>query len=282
MFLRGSIGSKAMKKAEAIFRIQSQVSKVAELKKQERYSKAFEKWKRDTEIALAYIFGEDSRHVKEFLDIRYSLMIATTSTPDYAFDEAFIDGLDRAVAILNSMLDEIQEYWNEDAISSMKPSPPHGEMVGLPFGKDVFLIHGHDEGLKQTVARFLEKLGLNPIILHEQPNRGRTIIEKFEQHASVGFAVALFTADDLCSTGEGANASSKYRARQNVVFEFGFFMGKLGRDKVCALYEEGVELPSDYQGVLYIPLDKSERWKFDLLKELKFAGFDVDANLALS
>lgn len=117
--------------------------------------------------------------------------------------------------------------------------------------------------------------------MHEQANLGRTIIEKFEDHAQVGFAVALLTPDDVGSLkGEGTNPNP--RARQNVIFEFGYFIGKLGRKRVCALVKGAVEKPSDYDGVLYIPLDDSDGWKMRLIKELKSVGFEVDANKAIS
>ena len=146
---------------------------------------------------------------------------------------------------------------------------------------EVFVIHGRDEGAKQTVARFLERLSLKPVILHEQPNEGRTIIEKFEDHAHVGFAVVLLTPDDVGSLKE-EKTNLKSRARQNVIFEFGYFIGKLGRKRVCALVKGDVEKPSDYDGVLYIPLDDSDGWKMRLIRELKTAGFEVDANKAIS
>ena len=114
-------------------------------------------------------------------------------------------------------------------------------------------------------------LGLEPVILHEQANLGRTIIEKFEDHAHVGFAVALLTPDDAGSL-QGEENSSKPRARQNVIFEFGYFIGKLGRERVCALVKGDVEKPSDYDGVLYISLNDPNDWKIELIKELKAAG----------
>jgi CAP12/Pycsar effector protein, TIR domain len=145
---------------------------------------------------------------------------------------------------------------------------------------EVFVVHGHNAATKEAVARFIEKLGLRPVILHEQANRGNTIIEKFERHAGVAFAVVLVTGDDEAREAGSANELRK-RPRQNVVFEFGFFVGKLGRAHVCALVEEGVEVPSDYQGVVYIPLDPTGNWKLLLVRELKSAGFDVDANRAV-
>ena len=117
------------------------------------------------------------------------------------------------------------------------------------------------------------------MILHEQPDGGRTIIEKFEEHAEVGFAVALLTPDDVGAL-KGDESNLNPRARQNVIFEFGYFIGKLHRERVCALVKGDVEKPSDYDGVLYIPLDDSGGWKTGLIRELKDAGFEVDANKA--
>jgi predicted nucleotide-binding protein len=144
--------------------------------------------------------------------------------------------------------------------------------------KKVFIVHGHNEGIKQSVARLVEKLDIEAIILHEQPNKGRTIIEKFVEYSDVNFAIVLLTADDIGRQSIKSDDSLKPRARQNVILELGFFLGKLGRSNVCALYEEGVEIPSDYQGVIFVPLDDSGNWKFSISKELKEAGLDVDMN----
>lgn len=151
------------------------------------------------------------------------------------------------------------------------------EKPTINVGREVFIVHGHDQGTKEQVTRFIERLELEPIILHEKPSKGRTIIEKFEDYSDVAYAVILLTADDVgklkSHKGKGGT-----RARQNVVFELGFFIGKLDRKRVCALYEEGVELPSDFKGVLYIPLDDKGAWKFSLAKELKAVGLKVDLN----
>ena len=144
----------------------------------------------------------------------------------------------------------------------------------------IFIVHGRDESARETVARFLERLELEPVVLHEQPNEGRTIIEKFEDYAGVGFAVVLLTPDDLGALKDEKD-NLKPRARQNVVFELGYFIGKLGRKNVCALLKGDVEKPSDYDGVLYPRLDDEGGWKMALIQELKAAGFDVDANRAV-
>lgn len=150
------------------------------------------------------------------------------------------------------------------------------QMREEPSINNVFIVHGHNDRMKIEIARTIEKLGLNPIILHEQANRGHTIIEKFETHSDVSFAIILMTCDDLgrVKTGE----EDKYRARQNVILEMGYFIGKLGRSKVLPLYEKGVELPSDLYGLLYTPIDDTGNWKFALVKELRATGHKVDAN----
>jgi len=123
-------------------------------------------------------------------------------------------------------------------------------------------------------------LNLEPIVLPEQPNLGDTIIEKLERTSPVAFAVVLLTPDDKgCPATD--TSTLRPRAHQNVVFELGFFIGMLGGRKVCALYAEGVELPSDFQGVVYILFDASGTWRLLLARELKASGLDIDLNKAL-
>jgi predicted nucleotide-binding protein len=144
----------------------------------------------------------------------------------------------------------------------------------------VFLVHGHDGGARELVARFLEKLKVKPIILHEQPNQGRTVIEKLEHNSDVAFAVVLLTPDDVGGVPtQPLNLTA--RARQNVILELGFFVGRLGRRQVCALYKGQMELPSDFVGVVYVPLDEGGGWRLALARELKAAGFPVDMNRAV-
>ncbi len=139
-------------------------------------------------------------------------------------------------------------------------------------------MHGHDESALQGVARFLERLHLDVIVLKEQPNQGRTIVEKFEELASeVGFAVVLLTPDDVGGVATGK--AQDERARQNVIFELGYFSGKLGRGRVCLLRKGDVDMPSDLLGVVYTPLDSAEGWKGALARELKAAKIEFDANL---
>lgn len=141
----------------------------------------------------------------------------------------------------------------------------------------IFLVHGHDTELKETTARFLEKLGLKPVILHEQTSKGLTIIEKFEEYSDVAFAVVLLTPDDH---GSKIGEKEKFlkRARQNVIFELGYFIGKLGRKNVVGLVKDNIEIPSDYTGIIYIGVDNNDGWKMMLSKEMKAAGLKIDLN----
>lgn len=145
-----------------------------------------------------------------------------------------------------------------------------------PKSNNVFIVHGHDGEARESVARFLSSVGLAPIILHEQANRGRTIIEKVEAHSDVGFAVVLITPDD-----EGkikGTSELEPRARQNVLLELGYFIGRLGRENVCALKRGTVEIPSDFAGVVWETMDSGTGWKQTLGRELSAAGYEIDWN----
>ena len=141
----------------------------------------------------------------------------------------------------------------------------------------VFIVHGHDNEAKQEMARVLEKAGFEAIILHEQPDSGLTIIEKIERYSeNVNFAVVLYTECDMGRAKEDAVDAEKYRARQNVVFEHGYFIGHLGRERISVLRKDDVEMPTDISGIVYNNMDAGGGWKQKLLKELDAAGYKVD------
>lgn len=184
----------------------------------------------------------------------------------------FHDDLAIKLRRLASLKDQLPLY-GQGVLASVRPAE-----LSQPSGGRVFIVHGHHEALKQQVARTVERLtGEPPIILHEQPDGGRTVIEKFESYADeVGFAVVLLTADDQGSSA--ASSELQPRARQNVVFELGYFIGRIGRARVAVLYEDRVELPSDMSGVLYTPADVAGAWQLKLAREMKAAGVAVDLN----
>ena len=142
----------------------------------------------------------------------------------------------------------------------------------------VFIVHGHDDLLKTEVARFIEKLGLEAIILHEQASSGNTIIEKIEEYSNVGFGIVLYTPCDVGAKNE-KSPNLQTRARQNVVFEHGFLIGKIGRRNVCALVKGSIEKPNDISGVVYVSTE--EEWKLNLAKELRNSGYIIDMNLVI-
>ena len=177
----------------------------------------------------------------------------------------------QALAIINGATDEV--------LLRIKRAAPSSSVDRDSVGNSVFIVHGHDDGTKQTVARFLERLKLHVVILHEQPNKGRTIMEKLDEHSlEARFAVVLLTPDDV--GGEQSESPPlNPRARQNVVFEHGFFVGILGRTRVVALRNGDVEIPSDLNGLAYV--DMTGRWQLDLAREMKAAGLPIDMNDAI-
>src|SRR6185503_1251434 len=171
---------------------------------------------------------------------------------------------------------EARDRSAERGDSPTLPVQTHSTLVPNP--KRVFVVHGHDNEAKESAARFLERLELQPIVLHEQASSGRTVIEKFESYSDdIAFAVVLLTPDDV-GAASVSREDLRPRARQNVIMELGYFLGRLGRTRVCALYKGGVELPSDYQGVLYIDMDSSGAWKTKLAQELVQAKLTINLN----
>jgi len=143
----------------------------------------------------------------------------------------------------------------------------------LPMSNKIFIVHGHETGARETLARFLERIGFEAIILHEQANQGRTVIEKVEAHGDVSFAVVLLTPDD---EGRVKGGELEPRARQNVLLELGYFIGRLGRNRVCALKRGALEIPSDFAGVVWEQMDDGGGWKLSLGRELEAAGHVID------
>ena len=166
-----------------------------------------------------------------------------------------------------------QEFATEPQPNTVQQVSLSSEQSGT---RKIFIVHGQDEAAKESTARFLEKLDLFPIILHEQASGGRTIIEKFEKYSrDVRFAVVLLTPDDIGASKKEPN-KLRPRARQNVVLELGYFLGRLSRNRVCALHRVGVELPSDIQGVVYIEMDDAGAWKAKLAQELVQAKYSIN------
>lgn len=254
-------------------KIEKLISDAEKLKQSNANTNApqFKAWNNETLCFLEKKFGKNSRELKAFEDIKFYSMYGcvypgTFENNPIKVKEYFQKGLDTAILYLKS-------YQPEISSTEKQKSTPTQSITNT---NSIFIVHGRNDGVKAQVSNLLLKLGLNPIILHEQTNQGKTIIEKFETNANVSAAIVLFTDDDLGKYKDDENLES--RARQNVIFEAGYFIGKLGRSKTIILNSPNIKIPSDLQGYVYIELDNKERWHFDLARELKGIGFDIDLN----
>lgn len=179
------------------------------------------------------------------------------------------------IKLFNAKIDNLKKLFQKTDLLKSSETEQSNQQE-MEFDKSqVFIVHGHDDLAKEETARFIEKLGFSPIILHEQASSGLTIIEKIESYTNVGFGVVLYTPCDK-GAKNGDESNLKFRARQNVVFEHGYLIGKIGRKNVTALVKGNIETPNDTSGVVYISM--SNDWKFALAKELKNSGFPVDMN----
>jgi len=229
-----------------------------------------------SEMISKKVFGEKTEYIEKLNKIIFTPLISFSGMSDSIYKSSFQNGKNELENLLNVMLEDLNLT---DALDLSEKS----ENINSELSKNIFIVHGHNEEMKQSSARFIEKIDLKPIILHEQPNKGKTIIEKFNDYSNVSFAVILLSADDIAFRKNDKIENASFRARQNVIFELGFFIGKIGRENVVILHEQidNFEIPSDYQGVLYIPYDSNGNWKLSIAKELKAIGYKIDGNKLL-
>lgn len=235
------------------------------------------RWKTSVEVAISSALPPASMTLRRFRDIEYLLdgqsAPLTGSTIHHIH---FGERVDEAVGVIEAAIFEIEML---DALVTSKGNDMTPELASADAAT-VFVVHGHDESHKFQVVRLIERAtSREAVILHEAPNNGATLLEKFERHAATAaFAVVILTADDLGTVANQADPTNalKPRGRQNVVFELGFFFGQLGRTRVAVLHESGIELPSDLHGLGYIELDSGGGWKQLLARELAAAGIEVD------
>lgn len=222
---------------------------------------------RHTRSTVREVFGPDSPEFREFKHFEIDEGPWNTTWTDDEYQEQFLKRIPHSLAQLEGLVVQLIERKESEvgevALSQAFSSAP---------SRRVFVVHGHEDGTKEATARFLHRLGLDPVILHEQADEGRTVIEKFEKYADVSFAVVLFTPDDLGYSKRASPDAAQPRARQNVVFELGFFIGKLGRHRVCVLRKGDTEILSDYQGVLFVPIDSGGHGNSSLLARSRQLG----------
>lgn len=230
----------------------------------------YEQWMKYIETLFAITFKGDE-YLTEFRRER--------AKPDLSLVSHYVDSpFRRFVRTQITTLESIKERVNllDGPVGISADSQVAVDTV--VSGTNVFVVHGRDRGVRETVARFVEHLGLNPIILDDLPSSGRTVIEKFERSVvdyNVRYAIVLMTPDDIGTLASEVDNSSA-RARQNVIFELGYFVGKLGRENVCPLVKGEVEIPSDFYGVVYVALDDFDGWKIKLESEIAAAGLPID------
>jgi predicted nucleotide-binding protein len=229
-------------------------------------------------MIIGRVFGQDSHYIERLskINFTYRPLITVLGAPESAAERqarerAWLSGQRETIALINTMIEHLELSEPEQVQDAEQPSVPRSNRV--------FVVHGHDNEMKQAVARTIERLGLEAVILHEKPNRGQTLIEKIERFSDVGFAVVLLSPDDTGYATAKGSETARPRARQNVILELGYFAGKLGRESVVALHRGNIELPSDYDGVLYTPYDgDSGAWRGELVAELRESGYDVSAD----
>jgi predicted nucleotide-binding protein len=255
---------------------------------QQRWAPDVKALQTSIEESLSTVFGHGTVEYNRYrraaifdwgpIDSTPDWMAARSASPEYAnytqdFRPYLVKSKEDAIALLRQAVRGLEEEIGDRGGSAADPIGAVPMTTANP--SKIFVVHGHDGAPKAEVARFIEKLGFEAIILHERPNKGRALITKFQQEsAGAGFAVVLMTPDDL---GKARDAPAlNGRARQNVIFELGFFIGKLGPEHVAALVKNDVELPSDYDGVAYISLDTD--WQTKLGMELQEAGYKFDWN----
>lgn len=247
------------------------------------FSKSIENWLTRANRVLTQIFSTDlySDQFNNTVSFKVitlrTLPIKVSSPADIR--PALIEIIS-AIDFLRGVLTDIPHLTPAD----MAKSPP--SLTESPIEteiKSVFIVHGHDNGMKQEVARFVERLDLDTVILHEKPNMGRHILTKLiEESSGCRYAIVLCSPDDHgCARGNDEHGKPyplKPRARQNVVLELGLFIGHFGPNGVCALIKGDVEMPGDYDGVVYVPMDNHEGWKLKIINELIARGYEVDKN----
>jgi predicted nucleotide-binding protein len=235
------------------------------------------------EETLAKVFGEGTPAYNRYNSAAQldngPLIMGGGPDPAYKVQEWLHEGKARSLALLNQAVKGLEEDLADagERPSSISTSAPPRSTNN----DEIFVVHGRDSSAKVEVARLIERAGLKAVILHEQPNQGRTIIEKFEAHGgAAGFAVIVVTPDDV---GGLDKDNLQPRARQNVIGEMFWFAGRLGRDRVCALKKGDVEMPSDFAGVGYTEMDDRGAWKQELLREMQAAGYkNLDWGSALA
>lgn len=262
-------------KIKAFLETRNLLEKDAHLFKRFEVNEQLEKFRLQVKNYLESIYGKDSDAYKKFKNINflyygYRGMEGKQVPLDLS---TYKDGLKTAKILLETICEDIREKSMKTPVAIPELSTSITPKV---LSNKVFIVHGHDETAISQLSEVLLRLKLEPIVLRDNPSGGNTVIEKIERlSTSVGYGIALYTA---CDIGGKTKDILKNRARQNVLFEHGYLMAKIGRKNTIALVKGDIEIPSDLRGVVYEPMDDSGAWKFKIASELKHNGYDIDLN----
>lgn len=264
------------------------IDEIDNVRKKPRLSPKFKSWQVEASELLEKLFGRNSKQVKEFDKIPYSLAAFSNQTPDSKFDEAFQQGLKTAAIALSSAIKEIQSNGiggkSRPATVAPAPPPPPPPQQKVPVSeakdtvqktrqvttdsKKVLLFAAAGDTNKKEVLEFFTKIGLNPLAVSCNTSEHDRLLVEAEKHDDAGYALILLDSSDLRNENENA-------------FGLGLIVGSMGRDRVCVLLSDKMTGIDTYSGITYVPVDAAGAWKFMMIRNLKIAGFDVDANLAL-
>lgn len=273
----------AVSREDAKQRLQDRIDKGMELKVKQvntretfdELSNAYSKWDSFNSELLRRVFTTDEAGKEyDFWGVM-SIGMYESSLGEKIAD--VYKNIDKKIHRLDSIIERLELI----PLAAGASAPEQLQAAPVSKGKKVFVVHGHDDAAKTNLEVFLHEVGLEPVVLHRQADQGLTVIEKFEKHSDVGYAFILLTPDEvayLASDAQKPESERKveWRARPNVIFEFGYFVGKLGRSRVCCLYTGNVSLPSDVNGMIYKRYEKSiEEVGYSIIKDLKAAGYGV-------
>lgn len=272
---------------EAKGRLGERIEKGLELKQRkvdtrEAYDlllKDYQKWDAFNNELLKQLFTTDE------LAKEYSYFgVASIAMREPSLGEKIADAfkrVDSKIHRIDSIIERIELIPIDESQVANAVTPSDISSEKQPRTKKVFIVHGHDEVAKTSLEVFLHEIGLEPVVLHRQADEGMTVIEKFEKHSDVGYVFVLLTPDEVAylASEDGkpdSERNKEFRARPNVIFEFGYFIGKFGRSRVCCLYTGNVSLPSDVNGIIYKKFDKSiEEIAYSVIKDLKASGYAI-------
>lgn len=274
----------------AVNELKKLIDDIDNVRQKPRMSAKFKLWQRDTEDALSSIFGKGSKQLREFDSIRYNLAAFSNQTQESEFEEAFHQGLKNAAITLAAALKELEKNPNPRASKPNSPTPPpatkgntavaaspaksapavsQSPAVNIkPSSNKLFLVYAFDNKLQNEVSSFLSKLKLSSVVLLDKPSQQGKLADQLKTYNDVGYAL-LF----LNSSAGGMSPEA--------IFDLGAIVGRLGKDRVCGIVLNNLSDLPGYSGISYVPYDAAGAWKFMLIKQLKSAGFNVDANLAL-